>query len=663
MIEVMLPYFSSYVASISTAWILGQLLLSFFIQNSFKGRFLYLLASLLTGIIALVCLYSFAKTTFDTINLSFIWIVLVSHWVYDKSLFFRNYAMAWVAFKKHFSILSWLIVISIGLVLFSFYSIYVFDPESYAEFKLPHVDIIFNAKISEYISITGIENIWQVNCLLDYDFQSNTPYHFFELWLNAFCADVFGLLHVATIPLVSQLMLHTTFAIALFACIEAFKKKVFWGDALLVVLLIGFKGVFTIDFLQGIDYFWNSIFDSPKLSTIYVFWAASLAFYLNGRFRIGVIVLLCLPFVYITVAPSVLSGVFLTTALLYIFKKDLRGDLKPILWLSIAVGGFIAVYYTAHFITAESVSIAFEKNIPEGTYLKTSINIVGATGLQTLLLLSPVLPFIFFHLYKNRGEAFFNKLMVITIYTLSITGVGLLAWAMLHKLADAPQLYQNTGVPLINVSVTVLLLYLYATSTRKWIIIALSIILLANAYNSCKALNVNGGGLFDAIASSSVFSNDYLREIDTVLKSNTLFNPVGVSMFDSTDYDRSKGGSYYISNPFSVNTNTAVLGAQLKLLKPYFNTICISPHEIPNWASIYVDSGIKSSLFYRYVEKQKALGVFVSLTKSRIDFIKKHQIRYMIVSKNVHLPIEFVKMTNKEIVDSLSGERFLLLDY
>jgi len=58
---------------------------------------------------------------------------------------------------------------------------------------------------------------------------------------------------------------------------------------------------------------------------------------------------------------------------------------------------------------------------------------------------------------------------------------------------------------------------------------------------------------------------------------------------------------------------------------------------------------------------QKEMGSFRSIAQSQIDFIREFKINYLIVTKNVRLTPELKNIVKEEIVDSNTGERFILL--
>ena len=106
-----------------------------------------------------------------------------------------------------------------------------------------------------------------------------------------------------------------------------------------------------------------------------------------------------------------------------------------------------------------------------------------------------------------------------------------------------------------------------------------------------------------------------------------------------------------------------VLGYYLQYMRDGYTTISMSDFEIPinkgNERNNIKD--IQSGAFYQFVARQKKDGSFLSLAQSQFDFVRDHQINFVILSANAELPSIFEPEIEQVIEDSVSGERFLLL--
>ena len=145
------------------------------------------------------------------------------------------------------------------------------------------------------------------------------------------------------------------------------------------------------------------------------------------------------------------------------------------------------------------------------------------------------------------------------------------------------------------------------------------------------------------------YSDDYLRQIKGYVLSDNK-PTIGAAI---------KGGKDYKSG-FSKQTAAYTLGYYLAYMENGAIALNISDFDIPNpkWGD---ELDRASNLFCRFVKDQKARKVFVSIGQSQVDFIKKHDLDFLILSKNGTLREEVQAIVADTIMDDVSGERFLLI--
>ena len=121
-----------------------------------------------------------------------------------------------------------------------------------------------------------------------------------------------------------------------------------------------------------------------------------------------------------------------------------------------------------------------------------------------------------------------------------------------------------------------------------------------------------------------------------------------------------KGGQDYTSS-YSWQTAAYTLGYYLAFMENGAIAIQISDYDIPNdHRQDLIDR--ESSLFYRYVEGQKAARAFESVAARQLQFIETYDLDFVIVSKNGNMPTEINDIAKNVIIDPISGERFIILD-
>ena len=650
---LLLQYYLVFLATLTIIYLLGKTLCSFFItgdHNKYLTDFIYLFV----GSVGLILLFSLIITGFKTINIVLIPLAVIFAFMYkikwDKPTLGEAFKRA-----KTINISSVAIILLIGTFFFCLQAIHIFRWDGVPYFNLINSDTLFNSKVSEYLNLTGNENIWQVSNLFGNEFfTKNVTYHYGELWLNAFIIKLFGVLSAVSIQLLTYPLIITIFALGLLALMEHFLKTLKVWHIIIATLLVFFKGFYTIEFLQGIKLFWVTPLEMPKLSFIYVYGVAIFLALIKERYELVGLLTVMMPIAYFTILPGLFGGVCVAMLVLWMMKRiKLNMALKNIV-LCVLGFGVIMGFYEVFGADSNAFFALHDPGKDLGKHIKTAVNILGGTSLQIALLyaLYGIVAIAGIILYKSNID--FKFLLSLLAFAGSIAVVSLACWGAFNHIVDSPQLFQNISVPILNIFFITLLLYLY-TSTRKRVFQGILIIIFS--FNALL-------GLWKTTTQTtlkkvtSIYSLQYLNEISKALK-NSSINPVGVSLFDSQDY---KPGTYnyYVNHLFSVNTNTSVLGAQLKVIKPYVNTLCISPHNIPKDHPL-IKSALATSLFYQYVEKQKKAQKFKSISQSRLDFIDKFKIDYVIVTKFVTLSPVLQKRVDKVIKDPLSGERFILL--
>ena len=145
------------------------------------------------------------------------------------------------------------------------------------------------------------------------------------------------------------------------------------------------------------------------------------------------------------------------------------------------------------------------------------------------------------------------------------------------------------------------------------------------------------------------YSDAYLQKIKTYILSDKKIT-IGASI---------KGGKDYNSG-FAKQTAAYTLGYYLAYMENGAIALNISDFAIPNpnWGD-KLDRA--SNLFYRFVEAQKTTKTFVSIGQSQVEFIQKYDLDFIILSKNGTLREEVASMVKEEIIDEVSGERFLII--
>ena len=68
------------------------------------------------------------------------------------------------------------------------------------------------------------------------------------------------------------------------------------------------------------------------------------------------------------------------------------------------------------------------------------------------------------------------------------------------------------------------------------------------------------------------------------------------------------------------------------------------------------------SPFLKYINKLKENDKYESLAKAKLSFAKEYNIQYIVIDNQSQLDSVFVPYINKEILNTYTNERFVILD-
>ena len=119
---------------------------------------------------------------------------------------------------------------------------------------------------------------------------------------------------------------------------------------------------------------------------------------------------------------------------------------------------------------------------------------------------------------------------------------------------------------------------------------------------------------------------------------------------------------------FSYYATCFGIGRYLSLYNDSFFPISISDYNVPfekdPMQRKMNEEGNRLGIFYRFVEKQKKDGSFVSIGQSQIDFLKKYHIKNILLSAKATLPASLLPLTDSTMtVVPDNGEKIVRLKY
>ncbi|MEY5049233.1 MAG: hypothetical protein RLZZ175_2592, partial [Bacteroidota bacterium] len=256
-------------------------------------------------------------------------------------------------------------VIQFGL-LFEFNSEYI---------KLPHSDYLFYSNVAKNL------NKYQIESFHFSPLAHNIPYHYFELWLNAFL-NLFGLKSYITLllmvyPIILTLSCFTTFVLLNKNTIFEIKNLII-SVSIIFMQLSSLPLIFdNIPFLTGDANVFNiSVISYQKISIILLFFLISLLVYKNHGINYFLIFVSTGIAIY---SPLILGliGILFGATLLKIFNKKSKISYLSIFYFTFLIFTFQIFY----MFNGYKSNFDIEFNIE---FIKTIINIVAGTIIRLI---------------------------------------------------------------------------------------------------------------------------------------------------------------------------------------------------------------------------------------------------------------------------------------
>jgi hypothetical protein len=623
----------------------GYLIL--FFKGPFKIaplNFRVIFLSFFTGLVSLVSLYSIFFTQGKTVQV--ILVPLVAYLAFE----IRRHDHAFI--KKEYSPYFPLAAVVFFIFILFGYS-YLGNCNDYN-----NADNILYSKISYYMPKTGCENDYHLYNTLDRDYCDVTPYHYFDLWLNSVNCSIlpFGSRYDIFL-LVTRTILLLAIFLAFLAIYETHRKLDKFGFLLSFSILF-FGGVFLpfyhkISIMQSFAYCFVPItsWHIVKFAPTVLFMVASYVVLMNLNLLAALLTLGMLSVACIMNLPGIGFAFVITFLFFRVFDKRLKLDFSfKHLCIALVPLVSVALFYVVlgnHRVVRGGVSgpeiIQQLHNFINPVFLKHFINIIASSAINIIVIYLLFIPGVILAFYKKQTQNV-NSIFYFLI-VLSFCIGGIISWGVLSAKCNAIQCFYFTLKPLpVLIFVSLLLM------DRQWIKYStICVICVFSVFNIYRVLNRN---LKDNSKAISAKQYDFaIKHIDRL--------SLTASIRDSSDYNE---------NTFNYYSTCFGLGHYVSLYNDSFFPISISDYNLPFEKSpykrlIYIE-GYRLGIFYRFVEKQKKSGSFVSIAESQIDFIKKYQIKNILLSPQASLPPSLFQLADSNIaIVPNSGERIVRLHY
>ena len=598
------------------------------------------------GFIFQILTYSIFKSHFITVN-SLV-LVLFLYILFNR-LKENNYSFKFEIQKFEFKKLVY-VLIPIGIIFtWKYYCLF----NENKDFPIViNSDSIYHSNLSIFLQKFGVENLNTNHFMLP---DGTYPYHYFEAWTIAYFSEILNLNHWITEELVVYPLFASLTILGIYSIMEKFNfLNIFTSIGAIFVL--NFSGVYTIllnsnlDFLQYKDTYafsYNALdeFWCLKLVVIYLLITIVMNLFFDNKHYTGTIVLIATSFFSITIFLGFSFGIlmflvlswFIRGRITYYKPKEIR---NLIIINVLTVISILLFYYTTestyNFIIKPSIKqVLIEIN--DLTKVKIKIMYFIIRLLQLVLIYSPSILISFFFIRKFHSTKNLNLLYLLFGLFTSITFSSLIIWVLLDFSFGSKGYFFYSILPIYNVlSVLSILLTTKYLVNKKIKLLFFSIYLfigILNCEKTVKTYTENKKNLWDS------FSKKFIYEVykdSRYIRSNYGARIEGVNFFnnsitnDNIDYlGYFMSGFYSNSDNFKITTSISAGYANLNSTEVIAQT-------------------------KKYIQAMPIYNFYKIHNKNNLnDFIKKHNISYILVNKNEKLNNE-IKF-KKKIFDNKSG--------
>ncbi len=607
------------------------------------------LISILVSVNLHVIIFSICKTNFATFNVLLL-ILLIFIWLeYSKKKRILPGSIPVFNYKIQLKKIAELIAITLFFFLLKSFS---FIDSSIYPFFHGGRDDIFYSQVSSFISTHGVESYY-----LDWASQSSLlgpmPYHYFELWLNALISSVTRLLSVnvyyfVTTVFITTLLYQTVLTMAanlLRIPVLTFKHKILAISLIFIVNL--FFGIIGYSDRNGLA-FGFLLYNNTKVIIIFIVFVLAWLKWRDGSHAISLLLLLHIPIFNYGLMPIIIC----TVPVFFIIHRWVLKFPEEIPFKRILL--YYAIFAILLSVIQKIFSNKFEGFAALGlneiisyydnfSKFKTLLNYVLNNVLK---IISLILPFIIIVIPLKKHNLLRPKNSFIVLMSMFLLAALALS-CLLYFVSESSQLFTitlNTSFHLFMYTGVFLLFF----KVEKYIFykgligvyFMLGFFMLANSIKSRGAY-------------MSRYSANFLKEVMTV--GNDIHGQ-GIRYL-TPDYYKSA---------YNFDPNCNFEGYYLSFLKNDVIIHTVSVKNIPDKKELHdffnynKKLALQSSYYLNCINKaglEKATD-----ETAQLYFIKNNDIDFIVTTKNAVVPSSINKLVYKELVDTFSGEKLMLID-
>jgi hypothetical protein len=634
------------------SFVIGSLISFIFKIIYSKEPFLKTFVSTLIGTIVLIIIHASIITGFETVQLLFIIVGLISFYSYRKHHYVndnKSNQHNTPYFKIFISIFFVILVIFVCQSLL-FYN----EPFD----NIPHGDYSFYSTIIEGYHFFNVETKQTVIDTISISYNPSM-YHHTDLWLGSIFYSIGISNSIEAFTVGAFTYLFSLVALGFIALAKSFTKNKL--IIFLSPLLIMFYGMPFWIAIPQMQTFIQAIGFNPKNLINGLFILPSIILMINKN-RFFHLPLLALPIVNVINLPAIF-GALITLGLVGLFFPKFRlENYKELIWQPLVISFFIALFY----YIAPSSEIPTIKELDITTVIhslydnpKKPVLIIAGSILSIFLIYLVPITFLI-TLKKVELKSFIQKKQYyLTILFIVIVGViGLFTWSFMYILKDSAQFFYMPFVTILNIGLIIFLIklitYFSSTNQKKKYIVVLAGFILLTTYSY---VFVKKNNPFVSFYNQTEYrSETYLRSVkQTLIKEK---KPILIAyIVDTNNFE-----NFWMAIPYH-QPDRYIKSIVSGIRQVSLSTEQVPTHKYSGQEKVTLIREIENAPFSNFVSNLKKNQNFKSIRNSQHKFITENKIPYLIVDKYADYPKSLTSNIKSIIIDSLSGEKFIILKY
>jgi hypothetical protein len=615
-------------------YVAGSIVLHFISVNKTVdgNQFFWLSKVLLTGLITVVTAFSAIQTKGITINLLFIFLLVV--WF----LFRSKKDNAVVQTKQSVNHVSNAAFVFIGLIvctLICFAANHFFDKGIYST---GFADFYYYAYNGSKMVEHGIEGTDFTSVLVN-PADCRVTYHYFDMWM----LGLFRLLSFHKTPLLHVYFFNFT-PIVLMLCwtsllgvYQHFKQRLSWLDYIIAGLIVFYLFPVPTKFFGS-----DNVLTMPKIYLSLIVSSIAFVYVLKQKINQAVIIILAMPVMNILAMPVAAAATGLLIAV-YFFQKKWKNFLQ----LSIVLVIFIALLLGFYKFFGNATSKLSIKGLSMSQYSMGFIKIFAKGTLQ--MLLGSAVLLIIMVAYRKTLVPIIKQHRTAFVSAVSLLFLSYLTSFIFWFNFDAFQIRNYPGTCIISILLVAIAAIINNMTaerlsfTKRYSFNAVFIALLCfTFYRSFNTTWTQHHG---------TVSRDFVHEIEKEIKDGDVYGYVYSS--------QTANESRWIYNPnlvlFNLNFVSLVSKDVAKVcLNTYINDDSIAKQ------TMFPPSLIKNGEFKKFIDSTKSVSS--SMEDLQYQYAVNRKLNFLVLQKNTVLSPLFKNIIKKEIIDPVSGNSVVFLN-